>query len=54
MYEKLKYSFGTLFLRHLLEMHGTAIFSGHQSHPHPKVYAFAGQRQLHFSVVLRP
>lgn len=54
MYEKLKYSFGTLFLRHLLEMHGTAIFSGHQSHPHPKVYAFAGQRQLHFSMVLRP
>ena len=54
MYEKLKYSFGTLFLRLLLKMHGTAIFSGHPSHLHPKDYPFAGQRQLHFSIVLRP
>ena len=54
MYEKLKYSFGTLFLRLLLEMQGTAIFSGQPSHPHPKACPFTGQRQLHICIVLRP
>ena len=45
---------GHFFLRLLLKMHGTAIFSGHLSHLHPKDYPFAGQRQFNFSIVLRP